>query len=370
MGPEGFTQTSTRGREAVRTDPGAAFSPGVPGKARRSWRFRKGDLLVVLVLMVLIALSATPWPSALLIRSVFDRGAQSTLDEMAPYIPDAPLQTRTGVAYKPGATFDVFTPSGVSGQLPAVVWIHGGAWISGAQTDVEPYLRILAAKGYTTIGISYPIAPEAVYPTAVKDVNEALAYIKAHAAELQVDPGQIVLAGDSAGAQLASQMTTLTVNPEYAHLMGIEPALQKQDLAATILHCGVYDLQAMADLNGISAWGFKTALWAYTGTKDWSDTYAGSTMSTVEFVTSDFPPTFISGGNGDGLTWLQSVPYSNRLKGAGVPVTELFWPASHEPALPHEYQFHLDFEEAREARDKTFDFLSQHTRTVPSQDSP
>ncbi|MEQ4564735.1 alpha/beta hydrolase [Paenarthrobacter sp. CAP02] len=336
----------------------AATAAGPRVRPKRTRRLRKLDLAILVVLVLLLALSATPWPSAMVIRSVFERGAQATIDEMTPYIPDTPLQTHMGIAYKPGSTFDAFTPAGTTAALPAIVWIHGGAWISGAQRDVEPYLRILAAEGYTTIGLGYPIAPEATYPTAVRDINDALAYIKAHAAELNVDPGRIVLAGDSAGAQLASQLTTLTVNPAYANLLGVQPALQKSDLAATILHCGVYDLRAMADLNGIVAWGFKTSLWAYTGTKDWSATYAGATMSTIDFVQKDFPPTFISGGNGDGLTWLQSVPYSNRLKEAGVPVTELFWPADHQPELPHEYQFHLNFGEAREARDKLFDFLS------------
>ncbi|MET3904123.1 acetyl esterase/lipase [Paenarthrobacter sp. 4246] len=346
-------------RSADKSQSAGAGPRSRPPRAR-SLRLKKLDVAILLVLIVLLALSATPWPSAMLIRSVFERGAQATIDEMTPYVPDAPLQTQAGVVYKPGSTFDVFSPEGTTAPLPTVVWIHGGAWISGAQRDVNPYLQIIAAEGYTTIGMSYPIAPEATYPTAVRDINDALAYIKAHAAELNVDTSRIVLAGDSAGAQLASQMTTLTVNPEYANLMGIQPALQKSELAATILHCGVYDLRAMADLSGIVAWGFKTSLWAYTGTKDWSATYAGATMSTIDFVTDDFPPTFISGGNGDGLTWLQSVPYSNRLKDAGVPVTELFWPATHEPELPHEYQFHLNFDEAREARDKTFAFLSTH----------
>jgi acetyl esterase/lipase len=355
MGPLESIQASTRRDESAQA--------GSPSKSRRrrSTRHRKLELAILVVLIIAVALSATPWPSAMLIRTVFERGAQATIDEMTPYVPDTPLQTQAGVVYKPGSTFDVFSPEGTTTPLPTVVWIHGGAWISGAQRDVNPYLQIIAAEGYTTIGMSYPIAPEATYPTAVRDINEALAYIKAHAAELNVDTSRIVLAGDSAGAQLASQMTTLTVNPAYANLMGIEPALQKSELSATILHCGVYDLRAMADLSGIVAWGFKTSLWAYTGTKDWSATYAGATMSTIDFVTDDFPPTFISGGNGDGLTWLQSVPYSNRLKDAGVPVTELFWPANHQSELPHEYQFHLNFDEAREARDKTFAFLSTHT---------
>ncbi len=142
----------------------------------------------------------------------------------------------TSVTYKKGAPFDVFSPQGSEEPLPTIVWIDGGAWISGAQSNVEPYLRILAAEGFTTIGIGYPLRPESTYPSAVHHINDALAYIRAHAADLQVDAQRIVLAGDSAGAQLASQTATLTVN------------------AATILHCGVYDLKAMADLAGITAW--------------------------------------------------------------------------------------------------------------------
>jgi acetyl esterase/lipase len=315
-------------------------------------------------LVASIITSVTPWPSALLIRGVFEAGARSTVQEMLPYLPDTALVETLDVSYgSDGAntTLDVFHPASATGPLPTVIWIHGGAWISGSKADVAPYLRILASHGYTTVGLNYTIAPEAEYPTALGQLNDALGYLNEHAAELNIDADQLVLAGDSAGAQLASQLDLLTVNPEYAHLIGITPALAKQQLVGTILNCGVYDLTSMADLTGIEAWGFKIALWGYTGTKNWSSTYAGSTMSTIQFVTRDFPPTFISGGNGDGLTWLQSVPLANRLKQQGVDVTELFWPANHVPALPHEYQFHLDFADAHTALDQTLQFLSAHT---------
>jgi hypothetical protein len=42
-------------------------------------------------------------------------------------------------------------------------------------------------------------------------------------------------------------------------------------------------------------------------------------------------------------------------------VTKLFWPSSHEPELPHEYQFHLRPPEARQALTATIDFLAAHT---------
>jgi hypothetical protein len=54
---------------------------------------------------------------------------------------------------------------------------------------------------------------------------------------------------------------------------------------------------------------------------------------------------------------------SNALKAAGVEVDELFWAADHVPALPHEYQFHLKFDEAHVALERTVDFLEAHTHT-------
>jgi acetyl esterase/lipase len=280
---------------------------------------------------------------------------------MTPYAPVAGLQEQHGVDAGGGATLDVFTPAAAGDVLPTVVWIHGGAWISGAAANVDPYLRILAEQGYTTIGIDYSVGPEATYPTAVVQLNDALSYVREHAADLGVDETQIVLAGDSAGAQLASQLATLVTSPRYARLVGIEPSLDSGQLVGVILNCGVYDLRAMAELDGLAAWGFKVSLWAYTGTKDWSEQPSGATMSTIEFVTEDFPPTYISGGNGDGLTWLQSIPMAQRLDDLGVPVTEVFWPAPHEPALPHEYQFHLDLPEAQEALQETIRWLGTTT---------
>jgi len=354
--------TTTEPETVDRHDEDAvAEHPAHRRRRHRGWRIT-GVVVIGLVLAVSIVSSATPWPSAMLIRAVFEQGGQATMAEMQPYVPDAPLRAAEGVVYaegSPDTTLDAFTPAAEGAALPTVVWVHGGAWISGSSDNVDPYLRILANRGYTAIAPNYTLGPEGTYPTAVGQLNDALAYIVAHADELGVDPNRIILAGDSAGAQLASQLATLTTNAEYAQLLGIQPALQRTQLIGIVLNCGVYDMRAMAELNGIAAWGFKIALWAYTGTKSWSEEASGAMMSTIDFATGDFPPTFISGGNGDGLTWLQSIPMAQRLKELGVDVTTLFWPATHEPALAHEYQFHLDRPEAQEALTQTEAFLDR-----------
>lgn len=335
---------------------------------------RRGRRRVVIAILIVVAVvvvggvvaRSTPWPSALIIRSVFEKGSAQTAAEMERHQSSVALTEHLGVQYSDGSaggntTLDAFSPASGTEALPVVVWIHGGAWISGDRTDVDPYLRILAAHGYAAVSLNYTIAPEAVYPTAVRQLNEALGYLEEHAAEFRIDPDRVVLAGDSAGAQLASELATLTTNPDYAQLLGIQPALTPAQLVGTVLNCGVYDLSTMSDLTGIDAWGFKIALWAYTGTQNWSASYQGTTMSTINFVTKDFPPTYLSGGNGDSLTWIESVPLSNRLKELGVDVTSVFYAADHEPALPHEYQFHLDGSDARSALQKTLDFLAEVT---------
>lgn len=331
----------------------------------RPWR-RWVTLLAVVVVGLVVWTNVSPWPSSMVIRAVFSQGAAATVAELNRHLPETLPDAQYDLEYGDAGydtSFDIFWPQGTVDPLPTIVWVHGGAWISGDKADVAPYLQILAVEGYTTVGLNYTVGPEAQYPTAIRQLNDALAHLVAHADELRIDPNRIVLAGDSAGAQLASQLAVLTTNPDYADLTGIAPALSPEQLVGVILNCGVYDLDGMAKLTGITSWGFKTALWAYTGTKDWSERPPGALMSSIEFVTADFPPTWISGGNGDALTWVQSLPMANRLDQFGVDTTRLFFPAPLEPALGHEYQFQLNRSEARTALASTLGFLERITRT-------
>lgn len=334
----------------------------------RPWHRRPGRVipLTLLIAGVFVAAVAymSPWPAALVIRALFEQSAAGTVREMLPYVPAHGIDERRDVAYADDGvdtTFDAFSPSDSRGPLPTVVWIHGGAWISGAKENVDPYTRILAARGYTTIALNYTISPEVTYPTALTQLATALGYLVEHAAELRIDPDRIVIAGDSAGAQYTAQLATLITNPAYAQLVGIDPGLSTTQLRAVVLDCGIYDVSGIPNAPGIGGWGFRTALWAYLGERDWSHTPGGEQMSTIDDVTGDFPPTWISGGNADPLTNTQSKPFAARLRELGVPVTSVFYPDDHVPALPHEYQFHLDVEDAWAALESTVTFLDEVT---------
>lgn len=305
----------------------------------------------------------TPWPAALLIRGVFNRGAQQLVRQMRPYAPA--VSEHTALDYQSGGgtgQLDLFLPPGHTASsgtpVPVIVWVHGGAWISGSRRDVAPYLRMLAARGYAAVGVDYPVAPGSRYPQALKEVDAAVAFLQEHAAGYGLDMEQVVLAGDSAGAQLAAQLCTAVTSPAYAAELGLTPALPARHLRAAVLHCGVYDLEAMAGLTGILGWGFRTALWAYTGKRRFAGSAAADQMSVISHATGAFPPSFISGGNGDGLTRAQSVPFADRLQELGVPVTRRFWKEDLVPALPHEAQFQFSRPEARAVLDETAEFLA------------
>ena len=315
----------------------------------------------------------SPWPSALLIRAIFVDGGTKTAEAMEAYAPSADaLEATLDVPYETTAVggsttdrlFDVYSPAASTGPLPTVIWIHGGAWISGVKENVDPYVRILAAAGYTTVSLNYTVGPEAIYPVALTQLNDALGFLVAHAAEYRIDPDRLVIAGDSAGSQLTSQLAAMATNPDYAALVGIEPSLTAKQIRGVILNCGIYDVSEIPNAPGIGGWGFRTALWAYLGEKDWANTPGGEEMSTIDDVTAAFPTTWISGGNADPLTATQSEPFAARLTELGVDVTTVFYSDDTVPALEHEYQFKLDLDAAQSALASVIEWLG--TVTAPT----
>lgn len=329
-------------------------------------RKRHGIPVILLGMGVFVALISvvSPWPTALIIRAAFEDQAAKTVKEMQAYQPAAGIGQKLDVPYGAdgkNTTFDVFSPANSAGLLPTVMWIHGGAWISGDKANVRPYARILASHGYTVVAVNYTVAPEAVYPVAVTQLNDALGFLTAHADQYRIDTDRIVIAGDSAGSQYTAQLATMITSPVYAAQVGLTPAISPNQVRGVVLNCGIYDVNGIPDAPGIGGWGFRTALWAYLGTKDWSNTRGGQLMGTLDDVTADFPTTWISGGNADPLTANQSEPLAARLTKLGVDVTSVFYPKNTEPALPHEYQFHLDFDASKSALSSTIAFLDRVT---------
>ena len=100
-------------------------------------------------------------------------------------------------------TLDVIRPKG-AGPFPVLVYIHGGAWVWGSPATHRKLTFRLAQQGFLVFSVDYRLAPEHPFPAAFHDCIHAVHFAAHNAGRWDGDPGRIVLAGDSAGANLAA----------------------------------------------------------------------------------------------------------------------------------------------------------------------
>jgi acetyl esterase/lipase len=317
--------------------------------------------IIVAAIVVFLSFKLSPWPSALLIRNAFNKEGVKMNQELAKHVKPGLVTERLDLVYNdkdPDAKFDLFYPTAIEGAdtlLPVIVWVHGGGWISGDKSQVGNYCRILASKGYAVVAINYSLAPERNYPMPVWQTNQALQYIYEQASKLHIDRTKIVLAGDSGGAHIVTQVANIMTNPGYASVMKMQPPIHPSNLKGMLLFCGPYDVGAV-NMDGDFGQFLKTVLWSYSGNRDYLKDPYFKTASVIDFLSPAFPPSFISAGNGDPLL-PQSVSIAEKLTQFNVRHTKLFFPDNYSPALPHEYQFNLDEAAGRQALDSVTQFL-------------
>lgn len=330
------------------------------GGGRAGWWLAGG--LAAVAGSTLVAVNTSPRWSVPLIRVAFERAGAAMAGRMRDHVPPG-VSSRVGLAYLPDdadAVLTVHRRADAAGPLPLLVWVHGGGWVSGTSSHVDPYLEILAARAdVVTVSIDYTRGPKGRHPTAVRQIDAALGYLVTHAAELGIDPERIVLAGDSAGAQLATEIAALVTHPAVAADVDLTPSLDARQLRGMLLHCGVYDLGSLVHAPVPIGWAVGQVIWAYTGTRSPTGNTALARMTAADAVNADFPPTFMTGGNGDPLTRYQSRPFAAHLAALGVPLETHFYPDDHQPPLPHEFQFLLDNADARAVLERTLVWLAE-----------
>jgi len=103
---------------------------------------------------------------------------------------------------------DLHVPDG-AGPFPAAILVHGGGFDEGSRsTNVRPLFDVLANAGFAWFSIDYRMAPAFKFPQANADLNSAIQWLKANAAEYHVDTGRIALIGESAGGFLVNYAGT------------------------------------------------------------------------------------------------------------------------------------------------------------------
>jgi acetyl esterase len=99
----------------------------------------------------------------------------------------------------------VYRPHGSSGATPAVVFAHGGGFVLCDLDSHDGFCRSMARHTQTVVvSVDYRLAPEHRAPAAVEDVFAAWCWVVDRADELRIDASRVLVAGDSAGGNLAA----------------------------------------------------------------------------------------------------------------------------------------------------------------------
>jgi acetyl esterase len=114
------------------------------------------------------------------------------------------------IAYQPTGsaahTLDVYRPADRREPLPVVLYVHGGGFRILSKDTHWLMGLAFARRGYIVFNINYRLAPAHPYPAALEDASAALLWVHAHAARFGGDPARLVLAGESAGANLVTSL--------------------------------------------------------------------------------------------------------------------------------------------------------------------
>ncbi len=128
------------------------------------------------------------------------------------------MQLLRNVAYGPQRRhrLDVWRMSTTPTDAPVIFYIHGGSWTFGDKREQgRPMLHEFVRRGWVAVVINYRLAPRFPWPAQIEDATRALRWIKTSIALHGGDPARVVVAGGSAGGQLAALLALTSNDPTW-----------------------------------------------------------------------------------------------------------------------------------------------------------
>lgn len=198
-------------------------------------------------------------------------------------------------------------------EVPLVLYFHGGGWVIGSIETHDGVCRKLADEtGYPVASVGYALAPEHPFPEGLKDCYAALEWASEAGSELGAEGG-VVVAGDSAGGNLAAATTLLSRDrdgPEIAYQLLVYPSTGRAK------ETDAYDENAEGYfLRREDMEWFRDQYFA--GETDRGNVYARPRLA---YDLSDLPPATVVTAGFDPLRD-DGAAYAERLEEAGVSVS-------------------------------------------------
>jgi cation diffusion facilitator CzcD-associated flavoprotein CzcO/acetyl esterase/lipase len=245
-------------------------------------------------------------------------GARALLTQMSATRPPGPAVGEVRDGTLPGAAgplaYRLYRPAS-PGPHPIVVYFHGGGWVLGSHDSDDPLCRDLCKRADVVIvSVDYRHAPEARFPAAADDGLAAVRWIAAHAAELGGIPGQLAVAGWSAGGNIAAVTCQLARNGEGPRIAG-------QLLLTPVTDC---DLGRTSYAENAEGYVLTTALmkWFWDHYAEPAERAHPKASPLRAGDLSNLPPAFIVTCEFDPLRD-EGIAYAQALSAAGVPVRQI-----------------------------------------------
>ncbi len=140
-------------------------------------------------------------------------GAEKGIIQKYPFITRPSKQIPFDIDYQKGLVYakygeremqvDLFKPKR-KGKFPAVIIVHGGAWITGHYTMENPLAIALAKLGYVAITVEHRLSNEKKYPAQIHDLKASVRWLRANAKNFNIDEKRIGAVGASSGGHLVA----------------------------------------------------------------------------------------------------------------------------------------------------------------------
>ena len=205
-------------------------------------------------------------------------------------------------------------PKGSKAPSAAMILIHGGGFDSGTRDfgGMSALCSELADGGIAAFSVGYRLAPKFPYPAQVKDVTNALEWLREpdQVAKFGIDPERIGLVGSSAGAIIASSIGTngtgsLARGDRVAAVVALSPAV---DLTEAGLQLGDPSKKAIASIQ------------QYLGCSDFTDCPNARDASAVYSVDKTDPPFYVAISKKELVPLEQGQALARALQAVDVPV--------------------------------------------------
>ncbi len=215
---------------------------------------------------------------------------------------------------------DYFYPAKHNGRMPAVIWIHGGGWSSHDLTRIyrpEKELAELAKLGFFCASIDYRLLDEAPFPAQIQDCKCAVRFLRAHAAELGIDPEHIGVWGESAGGHLAALLAVSNGVEEFEGDGGWQDC--SSDVQAAVPWYAPCNLWECHQATGQEESIFTALMGCASGTEAFERKIRAASPS--YYIDRALPPMLLMHGDRDSIVpYAQSEDFCRAARAAGNPV--------------------------------------------------